>query len=305
MSPTQPPSRTNQTNPKIITNGSTSPSFKKFLNAGKSNSRVLSTVERTLLARPRDTSRSTTVLHPSEMVRDDWCHRASYFLLQGAEPALEPASRRGLKTHLVFQVGHAIHDVWQSLFANMGTLYGSWRCKQCGFLYKHITNEPACPLHGLDTSWTYAEVPAVDTELRISGRADGILIGYGDPLLLEVKSMSKGTFIFEDRDLWYSSDQNYETAWRNMKLPFSKHVLQAQMYMRLLENSPIAPQEALILYHSKPDNEIKEFVVAKSNFGISDLFDSARMIIDSISQQTPPQCNVGGKALCSKCEGYK
>lgn len=303
MSSTPRPSK--KTKLTVVTAGSTTPAFKKFLEAGKSKSRVLSNVERTLLARPRDTSRSTTVLHPSEMVRDDWCHRASYFLLRGAEPAPEPASRRGLKTHLVFQVGHAIHDLWQSLFAGMDTLYGTWRCNQCGYLVKKITNEPACALHGTDTTWKYAEVPAVDKELRISGKADGILVGYGDPLLLEVKSMSKGTFMFEDRDLWYSSDQNYETAWRNMKSPFSKHVLQAQMYMRLLEGSEIAPKEALILYHSKPDNEVKEFVVAKSNFGIADIFEAAAMIVDAVSKNTPPQCNINGNALCSKCEGYK
>mgnify|MGYP006292954813 CR=1 FL=1 len=60
--------------------------LKKFLEAGKSNTRVLGSVERHLISKPRDKSRRTDVLHPSEMVDPGWCHRASYFQLMGKEP---------------------------------------------------------------------------------------------------------------------------------------------------------------------------------------------------------------------------
>lgn len=305
--PTRPQPKTSQ---KVLTGSSTktngqSKTFKKFLDAGRSNTRVLTRVERYLLTRPRDESRATNVLHPSEMVREDWCHRAAYYLLQGAEPAAEPVTRRGLKTHLVFQMGHAIHDIWQSLFANMGVLHGTWRCAQCGFLSKTINNDPACPLHNKDTRWNYAEVPVKDAERRISGKADGILIGLGEPVLLEIKSMSEGSFIFEDKDAWYRADQNYDKAWKNFSAPFLKHVLQAQLYLKLLEGQEIAPQEILFLYHSKPHNEAKEFTIRKSDFGITEILDAATMVVECVKNGTPPRCNVKGKDLCAKCEVYE
>ena len=281
-----------------------SATFKKFLEAGKSGGRVLPHVDRHLLARPRDNDRPTNVLHPSEMVRDDWCHRASYFLLQGAEPAEEPASRRGLRTYVVFQTGHAIHDLWQSLFAKMGVLHGRWKCNQCGYLDSIISNSPACPLHGSETTWTYKEVPVRSKALRISGHADGILTGFGEPLLLEIKSMGEGTFLFEDPVAWAAADRNYAKAWSSLQSPFLKHILQAQLYMKLLEGENLAPQEAVILYHSKGNNEYKEFIIQKSDFGIAPLLEAAKRVVDAVEAGTPPSCNVGGASGCAKCKEY-
>ena len=50
--------------------------LKKFLDAKKSDYRLLGDVERYILKKPRG-NRGTTVLHPSEFIKADWCHRYS------------------------------------------------------------------------------------------------------------------------------------------------------------------------------------------------------------------------------------
>lgn len=290
----------NRTQESITT---ANPSFKKFLDAGKNKNRVLTPLERYLITKPRDTSRSTTVLHPSEMVRDDWCHRASYFLLQGRTPAEEPASRRSLKTQLVFGEGHAIHHQWQSWFGDMGVLYGMWKCRKCPYSF-WAQSPKECPICQ-HTQLDYREVPVSSSKHWISGNADGWIKGCGEDLLLEIKSVGEGTFRFEDKDLWYESGQNFETAWRNLKAPFLKHIMQVQVYLKLLEiMEKDGPQEAVLIYQAKPNQEVKEFIVRKSDFGIKELFDNALAIVDAIKSQTPPPCNVKGPSLCSKCEVY-
>jgi len=42
--------------------------LKKFVDVGKKNTRVLGSLERHLMSKPKDRSRRTDVLHPSEMV---------------------------------------------------------------------------------------------------------------------------------------------------------------------------------------------------------------------------------------------
>jgi len=102
--------------------------LKNFVSAGKSTSRVIGKVERHVLSQPIDNSRSFDGLHPSAMVSKYWCHRASYFHLQGNHPAAED---RNFKRELIFAQGHAIHDTWQNWFRDMGKLYGVWECKSC------------------------------------------------------------------------------------------------------------------------------------------------------------------------------
>ena len=64
-------------------NQKVSPAFKKFITAGKNDSRVLGPLERHVMARPRNTDRRTDVFHPSEMSKESWCYRSTYFQLLG------------------------------------------------------------------------------------------------------------------------------------------------------------------------------------------------------------------------------
>lgn len=82
--------------------------LQKYLDTKKVPTRLIGEVERHLLKKPRE-DRSTTVLHPSEIIKPDWCHRYSYYLLTGGEPKTEKPS---LRLQNIFDEGHAIHAKW-------------------------------------------------------------------------------------------------------------------------------------------------------------------------------------------------
>ena len=128
-------------------------------------------------------------------------------------------------------------------------------------------------------------------------------------MLLEVKSVGEGTFNWEDRTYWEDSGRDFKKAWSGLKGPFQTHVMQAQVYMKLLElmhegTGTVTPQEAIFIYESKVDQQIKEFVVPKSDFGITELFDAARAIVQAVDKQVEPVCNIDPSGSCYKCEVY-
>jgi len=277
--------------------------LKQFLDVGKKDTRVLGRLERHFLATPRKNDRRTDVLHPSEMAKESWCHRASYFQLLG-EPPAKAKRKMTMQTDNIFEEGHAIHHKWQNRFKDMGSLYGLWECQQCdesfwGFPTDH--NDSPDML-------VYKEVPLVYEQMRIHGHADGWLVGFDDPLLLEIKSVGEGTIRWEDPSMLYTHDGDFKKVWAALESPFQSHIMQAQIYMKLIEligfDQP-APQEAVFIYESKPTQEYKEFIVPKSDFGITHIFDAAQMIVTAVDNLTPPACNVKGPELCASCKEYK
>jgi hypothetical protein len=269
--------------------------LKSFVNVGKKNTRVLGSVERFLLSKPRDMSRRTDVLHPSEMAGGEWCYRASYFQLQGTTP--NPESRKNsLIMQSVFEEGHMIHAKWQKWLQQMNVLYGKWYCIECEEVFWGGSDCHDGPLQ-------YREVPLFYEPLRISGHSDGWLVGLGDPLMLEIKSVGMGTLRWEAPELLMEYDNDFDKAWSNLNAPFQKHITQVQIYMKLAEllGYEDVPQEAVLIYEAKPNQKVKEFVVHKSDFGITELFDAAQMIVDSIKNQTPPACNISANG-CAKCK---
>ena len=264
---------------------------------GKAETRVLGSVERHILSKPRDKSRRTDVLHPSEMAGNDWCYRASYFQLLGATP--NETRKAGLKLMSIFEEGHSIHAKWQKWFQEMGTLYGKWYCQECEEMFWGGADCHDGPLD-------YREVPLFYEPLRISGHADGWLVNLGDPLMLEIKSVGVGTLRYECPELLADNGYDFEKTWKAINAPFMKHVTQVQIYMKLAEllGYDDVPQEAVLIYEAKPNQEYKEFVVRKSDFGISHLFEAAQMIVDSIKAGTPPACNLKPDG-CAKCKGLE
>jgi hypothetical protein len=270
--------------------------LKKFLDVGKNNTRVLGSVERYIISKPRDLSRRTDVLHPSEMVDPGWCYRASYFQLQGNAPI----SNRTMTLRLasVFEEGHAIHAKWQRWFQEMGNLYGKWYCLECDEMFWGDVHCHEGPLE-------YREVPLFYEPLRISGHSDGWLRGLGEPLMLEIKSVGEGTLRWECPELYAEHDYNFNKTWKAITAPFMKHIQQVQIYMKLAEllGYEDFPQEAVLIYEAKPNQEAKEFVVPKSDFGIKHLFDAAQMIVDAVKKGEPPVCNIKAEG-CERCKGY-
>lgn len=272
--------------------------LKNFLDAGKTTTRVIGKVERFVLSKPLSTSRASDALHPSAMVSKYWCHRASYYHLQGYTPTPQ---ERSFKRELIFAQGHGIHEVWQGWLGDMGKLYGVWQCTECR-MADWFTSPAVCPKCD-EPTMEYREVPVEYEPLRIKGHADGWLKGFGDDLLLEVKSIGMGTFLWLDRQAFMEAEQDFDKAWKNLKHPFESHVSQAQLYMKVLELSgvPNPPQEAVLIYEAKPNQEIKEFIVRKDDWGINHLIEAAEMIVKSVADNTPPDCNIGGAAGCRQC----
>lgn len=272
--------------------------LKKFVDAGRNPTRVIGSVERYVLAKPRDTSRRSDVIHPSAMVKSTWCHRAEYFELKGYTPS-KSSNPASLKQLLVFEEGHRIHARWQGWFGEMGRLYGKWYCTGCKSHYLGLGE--CCK----DEQQIYREVSVYSDEHRIQGHADGWLKGFGEDLLLEIKSVGEGTFRWEAPEMLVEYG-DFKEAWKHLKTPFTTHIMQAQVYMKLLElmNPDDHPKEALFLYESKVDQEVKEFVVPKGDFGITELFDAAKMIVAAVEAGTPPMCNIGGSNKCGSCRDF-
>ena len=277
--------------------------LKKFVDAGKKDGRVLASVERHYIAKEAPSDRRSDVLHPSAMVKADWCHRSSYFQLLGFPPP--PSKYRvSLKQKRVFQTGHDIHAGWQSIFQEMGTLYGIYECNRCG-LKEWSMADIKCPVCDC-TKFSYKEVSLHYEPLRISGHADGILLGFGEPLMLEIKSLGAGTFRFEAPEMTYEHNGEIDKMWKAMSAPFMSHIMQAQMYMKLAELIGLEhqPQEALFLYENKSTQEVKEFVVAKSDFGVTPLLEAAAAIVEAVDKGMPPTCNISPNEGCYQCKGY-
>lgn len=270
--------------------------LKKFVDVAKKPTRVLGSVERHVLAKPADTSRRTDVLHPSEMSGSDWCHRASYFQLSGRPVVGKRAP--SFKLLSVFEEGHSIHAKWQGWFHEMGNLYGKWYCAECEEMFWGGSDCHDGPLE-------YREVPLFYEPLRIYGHSDGWLVGLGDPLMLEIKSVGMGTFRYEVPDLIAEYDGDFEKIWKNVNAPFMKHITQVQIYMKLAELLQLEnhPQEAVIIYEAKATQDVKEFVIPKSDFGIEHIFEAAKQIVDAVDKGEPIPCNISANG-CYKCRGY-
>jgi len=270
--------------------------FKQFLKTGEAPTRVLSQVEKFIASSPVESDRRSDVLHPSAMVKDSWCHRASYFHLLG-HPVNKPATNLGRE--LVFAEGHRIHAQWQEMFQKMGTLWGKWECYECGECFWGL---PDCH----DGPLIYKEVPLDYKPLRIAGHSDGLLVGFGNPLMLEIKSVGLGTYRFEAPDMVREHGQNFSALWEATENPFNSHVTQVQIYMKLAELLELEyqPQQAVLLYQAKADQKIKEFIVDKSDFNIQHIFDAAAEIVKAVELRQAPPCNVGGIKGCKECANY-
>ena len=239
------------------------------------------------------------------MIKDDWCHRAQYFWLAGEYPGPQNLT---MKQHMIFGLGHDIHNRWQGWFADMGRMYGTWQCVECKYKWEAVSADvDKCPACSSVKGIQYREVPVYSKDHRISGHADGWLKNFGEDLLLEIKSIGDGSIRWEDPGMWYESGQDFNKAWASIKAPFYSHIMQAQVYMKLLElmDPDNHPKEAVFIYENKLNQQVKEFVVAKSDFGIMHLFEQAAMIVARLETGEPPSCNINPAGTCKKCEMYK
>jgi hypothetical protein len=271
--------------------------LKKFLDAKRYNSRLIGDLERHLLSRPPG-DRDYTVLHPSDMIKKDWCRRAAYFMLNG-EPKL--GSKPNLRLQSIFDEGHAIHAKWQTWFQEMGVLHGQFACDACGKL-TWGTSPDMCSICQ-HKKLTYAEVTLKDDSLRIKGHTDGWIKGIGDDTLIEIKSVGPGTIRSEAPEL-FSEAPDFMAAWRNVKRPFNTHIRQGQMYLELMKRMGHDVNEIVFLYELKADQDYKEFSI-KADFEIvRHIFDGAEKVMKAVNKGVAPVCNNNVGQNCPQCDGY-
>lgn len=270
-----------------------STALKNYLDATKRDYRLLGDVERHILTQPRQ-PRRTDVLHPSEIIKSDWCHRYSWYLLNGGEPK---ADKPNLRLQNIFDEGHHIHAKWQKRFQSMKVLYGKFQCLNC----KHITTgiSPSNCDECNSALMEYNEVALVDDSVRIAGHTDGWIKGIGNDCLIEIKSIGAGTLRFEAPELLMDADNDLTKAWKSIRRPFRSHLLQGQMYLELARRmyGEDAPKEIVFIYELKADQDYKEFSVKADGEIVDKIFYYAKKIVDA---KEMPECNValGG---CKQC----
>lgn len=284
-------------------------SLKAFVAAGRKTTKVLGSVERHVLSKPLGDGRSWRYLHPSDMVSAEWCYRASYYHLLGQEPVQK---ERGFRIMSVFEEGHAIHNKWQTWLKEMNVLYGKYKCLECGETFFGLPKDHKTSLIAPHNEvykpedFEYLEVPLVYEPLKIAGHSDGWIRGLGEDAMLEIKSIGVGTLRWEAPELLIDCGNDFEKAWKRISAPFGKHVSQVQLYMKLAEflYPDNHPKEAVIIYEAKPNQEAKEFIVAKSDFQISGIIEAAENIVKAVEAKEPPVCNIGGSWNCDRCREY-
>ena len=270
--------------------------LKRFLDAKKSNPRLIGDIERHLLAKKPEVRR-TDVLHPSEMAKSDWCLRASYFALSGVPVKKENPN---LRLQSIFDEGHSIHAKWQNWFSEMGVLHGYWDLgtpnNKSWATSKDLVGIP---------NKVYKEVPLVYDELRIAGHADGWIKGIGEDCLIEIKSIGAGTIRIEAPDLIAKADGDLQAAWRSIRRPFSTHVMQGQIYLELMRRLGHEVKEIVFLYELKADQDYKEFVIKADFELVESKFLKAKRVCEAVEAGTPLECSNNGSLGCKQCQQFE
>ena len=272
----------------------------RFLDAKKTSARLIGDIERHLQKRPVG-DRSTLVLHPSEIIKKDFCHRASYFLLSGRTKIAE---KPALRLQSIFDEGHAIHAKWQRWFQEMGVIHGKFKCDVCD----HVTwgTSPSecevcqAPAYKL----VYDEVTLHDDALRIKGHTDGWIKGLGDDCLIEIKSIGPGTILSAAPQL-FVEDSDVMKAWNNIRRPFPDHIMQGQVYLELMQRMGNDINEIVFIYELKADQSYKEFSVKRDFELVRHIFDKADTIVAAVEAKIAPDCNNNPGGTCKQCAPYK
>jgi hypothetical protein len=272
---------------------------------------VLPLVQAHLLAKGDHDHRDARCVHPSEMAKADWCHRATYFrIARGTWPSED---KFNFVLQNIFAEGNSIHAKWQRWLAETDKLWGDWECAICGHWAKAQVKPAGWCARLLDEDehpavshiWEYREVGL--SHGLISGREDA---GVGSSLV-EFKSIGIGTLRFDHPDLLkkhyvQTTDgkklYDLDAVWKGLIRPLKPHLLQANIYLWLAWKMGLDCDTCSIVYEYKFNQQVKEYTVRLRMDLIQPLLDMVAEIDYALKgQRLPPTCRFGG---CSKCEGY-
>lgn len=278
--------------------------LKTFLDTRKRDTRLVGALERYTLAQPFD-ERSHDVLHPSDIIKIEWCALAAYHALNGNY--VEVRDKLTLRQVSIFAEGNYIHSKWQKWIADMGNLYGRWYCSTDNAYVWGLSTE----VNNGPSVFEYKEVPLSSAKHRISGHADGWVKGLGEDFLIEIKSIGTGTLRFEAPYILAEVDGDLERAWKNIKAPFKSHQLQGQVYLHLahlmVEEGTFesAPEEIVFIYELKSSQDYKEFVVKYNPEFTKEIFSKALDVVWAVDNKRPPMCSIDPVKGCKRCAPFR
>lgn len=242
------------------------------------------------------------------MSHGDWCPKATYLRIKNLRAGGTYTKESfGFQSLNIFQHGHEVHHKWQNWLWELGRLWGSWFCHSCEITWQD-TAPQACPSCG-GKHLRYDEITLnAEKELLIAGSADG---GVGHSIM-EFKTVGAGTLRFEEPELLKTHTHktvdgksliDYEGLWRGITRPFSSHLRQGQIYLKIAEIRGLDVDHVVYIYESKFHQGTKEFIVKRRESIITPLLESAAEIKSALDEDGPiPACPKDG---CKHCEPKK
>lgn len=291
--------------PRVVKGG---PGFTEYLNASKLAEPLFADVQKHVLDRAaKPSGRRQDVMHPSEIVKSDWCHLAAFHRLR---LQAEPADKR--KTTFtrenIFQEGHQTHSKWQNWLTEMGRLAGNWHCLYCDRVFWADYTPLECECRAPAACLVYDEVPLNADPLCIGGKADGYT--PDDASLIEIKTLGLGSLRYERPEFLerYVVDTDrgrlpdLTRLWRDFRRPLPTAVRQVQLYMYIANHfEDLAVERCVFFYDFKSTQETKSFTVAYDESFSEPIIEAATAIVDCLRTDTPPFCNINGRSGCPAC----
>lgn len=265
----------------------------------KSVDRVLPKIEAALAIEQaeRNSHRDTKHFHSSEMAKDNWCPRSTWYKIMDHEES-DPQSMN-LKRMNIFAEGHNIHDKWQRWMWKAGGLCGNWLCNTCD--YKWEDRSPSmCPICSSDDV-AYKEVPLHSDRYHIIGHADGVWEDSRGQAVIEIKSVGLGTIRWDAPKLYEgyeNGDLSLDDLWKKIKRPLTTHRRQVNLYMMCL-----GIEDAVVIYEWKPSQDVKEFHLKYDERLIEPILEGIDEVLACIETDVaPPRPVAATHKSCNVCK---
>lgn len=285
----------------------------QYLEARKTDEPLFGDIQKHVLRKAGlPSGRRQDVMHPSEMIKTDWCHRSAYYRLKTNSSVKQSTS---FQRENIFEEGHCTHKKWQSWLVEMGRLSGDWHCLNCDQVFWDDHTPQQCLVcNAPPRCLEYAEVPLNAHPLMIGGKSDGYC--PQDNCLIEIKTMGLGSIRYEMPSYLarYEEEVNdsvrtvvdLDRLWRDFRRPLPNAVKQAQLYMYLANEFEDLPcDRTVFLYDFKANQASKSFMVPFDPKFSEPVIDAAEAIVDCLATDTPPFCNIAGRQYCSACATFE
>lgn len=284
------------------------PGLAAYLEASKSSEVLFGDIQKHVVKKAYGPSdRRTDCLHPSEMIKPDWCHRAAYYKL--TQPPLKKTT--SFTRENIFEEGHNTHRKWQGWLAEMGRLGGQWKCLACTNTWWHETTPGECPTCYC-SAIIYDEVELNAHPLMIGGSTDGWC--PGDNSLIEIKTLGLGSLRYEDPRFLAKYELEMEgrgpvvdlkRMWRDFNRPLPSALRQGQLYLYLARHfEDLMVDRITFIYEFKPTQEARAFTVLYNENISEAAIDGAQIVSDAFKAGSPPACN-HNSAGCQNCQAYE